>query len=355
MKNRTMRPEAMKIMEAFAGVDEELLARCEDAAGSFEAQAGEEKTGWKHKWNKKKNLYLWRLSSCAALLCLFAIGVLSWRGMEERSSDSMMYGNKEGKVFNNAAVLECETDGTGSGVFPEKENAVPLLPPAESESSGGADGATADITAAANGDLSGQVPKQETVNEWLEERKENEQVDKTDAVIDDDTVEYSFVDPRERELTEAEAGQVELLGGYIPTKLPAGYVFGAACFDSESLTLSWHKGMDGIMISIKAVDGEPPETVDVTKRECYDERLYEIPYGVTVPKEYFGTFNSPVFAKDDFSLEIVSSRMLSYSGDTGDTSTPRGRFSVLYDGVVVYFNGRGTPEQIWEMFSSIQE
>ena len=47
--------------------------------------------------------------------------------------------------------------------------------------------------------------------------------------------------------------------------------------------------------------------------------------------------------------------MKSYD-DAGDTDTPRGNFSVLYpDGVVVRFNGRGTAQEIWEMFCSMGE
>ena len=55
----------------------------------------------------------------------------------------------------------------------------------------------------------------------------------------------------------------------------------------------------------------------------------------------------------DFSLEIVESRMKAYE-DSGDTATPRGNFKVLYpDGVLVSFNGRGTAQEIWDMFCSM--
>ena len=58
-------------------------------------------------------------------------------------------------------------------------------------------------------------------------------------------------------------------------------------------------------------------------------------------------------AVKDFNLEIVKSRMKSYD-DQGDTDTPRGNFSVLYEGgVLIRFSGRGTAEEIWEMFSSM--
>ena len=45
--------------------------------------------------------------------------------------------------------------------------------------------------------------------------------------------------------------------------------------------------------------------------------------------------------------------MKSYD-DQGDTDTPRGNFSVLYEGgVLIRFSGRGTAEEIWEMFCSM--
>ncbi len=98
-----------------------------------------------------------------------------------------------------------------------------------------------------------------------------------------------------------------------------------------------------------------PATVDIARAEIYDVRLYEIPYGETVPEEYREVFQDPVFAVEDLSLEVIESRMASYN-DSGDTDTPRGNFRVLYpDGVLVRFNGRGTPEEIWEMFCSMGE
>ncbi len=52
-------------------------------------------------------------------------------------------------------------------------------------------------------------------------------------------------------------------------------------------------------------------------------------------------------------MEIVESRMKAYE-DSGDTATPRGNFKVLYpDGVLVSFNGRGTAQEIWDMFCSM--
>lgn len=112
--------------------------------------------------------------------------------------------------------------------------------------------------------------------------------------------------------------------------------------------------MDSILLGIEKTDSAP-DTVDIARAETYDVRLYEIPYGETVPEEYREVFQDPVFAMEDLSLEVIRSRVVSYQ-DRGDTATPRGNFRVLYpEGVLVRFNGRGTPEEIWEMFCSMGE
>ena len=154
----------------------------------------------------------------------------------------------------------------------------------------------------------------------------------------------------------AQAREDAVLGAYVPTALPAGYAFEEGHRVTESqepnMTLCWIRGMDSITLHLERT-ANPPATVDVEETESYDQRLYEVPYGETVPEEYRQTFDNPVFAVEDFNLEIVKSRMKSYD-DQGDTDTPRGNFSVLYEGgVLIRFNGRGTAEEIWEMFCSM--
>lgn len=154
-------------------------------------------------------------------------------------------------------------------------------------------------------------------------------------------------------LTEEEARGMET-GQYLPTDLPRGYSFESAAWYAENgiLHAGWKNGMDYIEISISRPEGDM-ETVDVGLPETYDVHLYEIPYGESVPEEYREVFSNPVFAWEDMSLEIVKCRMASRQ-DRGDTATPRGNFAVLYsDGVLVRFTGRGSAEQIWEMFCSM--
>ena len=162
--------------------------------------------------------------------------------------------------------------------------------------------------------------------------------------------------PQSQKLMLAQAREDAVLGAYVPTALPAGYAFEEGHRVTESqepnMTLCWIRGMDSITLHLERT-ANPPATVDVEETESYDQRLYEVPYGETVPEEYRQTFDNPVFAVEDFNLEIVKSRIKSYD-DQGDTDTPRGNFSVLYEGgVLIRFNGRGTAEEIWEMFCSM--
>lgn len=174
--------------------------------------------------------------------------------------------------------------------------------------------------------------------------------------VDESDVETGCVRLNAKDYTEQEIRSLDMLGAYVPETLPEGYGFTRAYsnldLDKENLTVCWSRGMDSIMLHLEMTDGTV-KTVDVEKPETYDERLYEIPYGETVPDEYRQTFDDPVFALEDFSLESVKSRMLVYE-DKGDTATPRGNFRVLYpNGVLASFNGRGTAEEIWDMFSSM--
>ena len=117
------------------------------------------------------------------------------------------------------------------------------------------------------------------------------------------------------------------------------------------MSISWSRGLDAIQVFMEQT--EDCDTVDINAPERYDERLYEVPYGESVPEEYREDFENPVFAWEDFSREVIESRMRSYE-DSGDTDTPRGNFGILFpDGVLLRFYGRGTVEQIWDMIQSL--
>lgn len=318
------RQEALKIMEALSGVDEELLERSE-AAGS-DGTAGKERHGsltWGY-WSRR-----------AAVFALIAVGAVSWGGY--------------------VLINESETGSDGATQFLSAESGQANGREAQSMQGNGSPG----MSGGAAMDEIAQAPDimpesyENVKQEDIEGKRDYEGVD---SLLTSNAAESEPCQPQleMRKLTEGEARELETLGAYVPSTLPSGYAFESARYDAEreTLTLWWSRGMDSVMLSVRQAGGV--ETVDVTRPELYDERLYEIPYGESVPQEYGETFRSPVFSKDDFSLEIVRSRVISYSGDSGDTSAPMGSFAVLYDdGVLVRFSGRGTPEQIWEMFATI--
>lgn len=339
------RQEALKIMEALSGVDEELLERSE-AAGS-DGTAGKERHGrltWGY-WCRR-----------AAVFALIAVGAVSWGGYmlineSEKGSDGAT-GNFSGDLAQaNGEEAQSMQANYVSGVPGDMLDGSMEFPPEPmaNYSSDVSGSVTMDEYAPENGSMPEPYEKVEQDIEGEGMRD----CDGADLPLKSNIME-SCQQLEMRKLTEGEARELETLGAYVPSTLPSGYAFESACYDAErgTLMLCWSRGMDSVMLSVRQ-EGVV-ETVDVTRPELYDERLYEIPYAESVPQEYWGTFNSPVFSKDDFSLEIVRSRVISYSGDSGDTSTPRGSFSMLYDdGVLVRFSGRGTPEQIWEMFASI--
>ena len=168
--------------------------------------------------------------------------------------------------------------------------------------------------------------------------------------------------PPQQKLTEAQARESGL-GDYVPEVLPAGYVFDEASLQTEAedsqspsdLRLTWSRGMDYITLHITRHEMQEISVVDVNAPETYDQRLYEIPLGDSVPREYWESVQNPVFAAEDLSLEVIETRMVSMAGDSGDTDTPRGNFAVLYSGgVLVEFSGRGTAEEIWNMFEGLE-
>lgn len=340
--DREGQERAMRLMEALSGVDERLLERC---------------------GRERKTRPLWRnMRAVAAAACLAAVGAVSWGGYQlsnlKMGSADLSGGAAENcvteegneaspreEVSGDAAQRENEAkeeetvtsrpESTGDTVEDEKQSDVLSGAEADSKERAGQE------MAADNGTQSGSVGMPENGGE-----------EETPVDVE------SCLPLKSEKLTEAESRSREALGAYVPGVLPEGYVFEEAYTlpdaSQANLTVCWTRGMDSIMLHLEKPE-KLPATVDVARRESYDQRLYEIPYGETVPEDYRESFWNPVFAAQDFTLEIVESRMKSYD-DAGDTDTPRGNFGVLYpDGVVVRFNGRGTAQEIWEMFCSMGE
>lgn len=170
---------------------------------------------------------------------------------------------------------------------------------------------------------------------------------------------------KQKEITQLEAAKLAVVGDYLPDAWPTrGSISQISCNDTageESLTIRWSYGdnIDNFELSIINMGDTQPVTVaDVSKPESYDERLYKVSHGETVPDEYSQVYADAVFREEEFTKECVAARIIAYMDDTGDTVSFRGRFGVLYrteDGkfVVVRFNGSGIVDEIWEMMESI--
>lgn len=326
---------AMRIMEALSGVDEELLERCSA---------------------RRKVRPLWRNARAfAAVLCLAVVGAAAWGGYQ---LSNLRMGSSDRTGGNGAWEAEAEWEASPSedpasgNTAPEEQETVVS---SEERNGDGKDQSWSDGLSdpeAGEGDTEGKT--QDTDGADHSGSTGMGGVEEGETVTDQE----SCLQLQAEKLTEEQSRNREALGVYVPEALPEGYVFESAYTVPEesqaNLTVYWRKGMDSIMLYLEK-PRKLPATVDVARREYYDESLYDIPYGETVPEDYREIFEDPVFAAEDLTLEVVRSRMRSYD-DLGDTDTPRGRFCVLYpDGVLARFNGRGTAEEIWEMFCSMGE
>lgn len=327
---------ALRILEALNGVDEELLQRSEARRRPYWTYGG----------------------AVAACLAIAAAGALTWNALRMSSGSGEAPDTALGELdyrpladLSSGAVKESQqmASGANPGGANPKENAEDGTKDSDhedgTEDSGRGDGSedTAENTPESN------VESAEAV------RKEEKQKNGFDGISDSEMELCEYPLDTRKELTQKEARGEAVFGAYIPETLPAGYTFENAWSSEEGITVSWTRKMDNIMISVSAVVPEDMVTADLEKPETYDERLYEIPYAETVPGEYREVFQDPVFLAEDLSLEVVRSRMKSVE-DAGDTNTPRGMFSVLYpEGILVRFNGRGTADEIWSMFCSVNK
>jgi len=397
------REGALRIMEALSGVDEVLLERSEIGQEAQKRQGDSKQRiaeGRDSTRRKRGRRPIWQLGrTWAAVFCVAALGFMAWGGKRTLSNDASLAGSGEIPLVHSVYYAGDNQNTDSAGMLAEGEGAVADEVISENNGAGSGSVAGGNGMRTENGlDGSGMKPEGEpggngtklenepdgngmkpdntadgngTESGNSEEigngagqsgRKESDGTDNHAGRSDTSSGEDKEIswqicvgttaDQREK-ITEEEARAVEGLGGYIPAKLPEGYQFGEAYWnaDSQCLAISWERGMDSIMLWLELAE-EDKEVIDVSKPETYDVRLYEIPYGDSVPEEYREVFDDPVFAWEDFSKEIVESRIKSIS-DQGDTNTPRGNFSILFpEGVLVRFNGRGTPEQIWEMFNT---
>ena len=341
---------ALRILEALGAVDEELLVRCGEASESMEST---QKTVKILKYRKRRKP-LWKMGrTWAACLGLLAVGFISWNGLRliapKGTSDSA--GNASGGAMNQNQSLSAE-DSTEGAVYEEKtETPADTMGEASSGETGDFDEAKAGDNQGSDGIINWESQTGMVQESDMEEKQKEIEIDLGSA----------FDTGALKSVTEKEARSWAQVGAYIPQNLPEGYCIESAYINPErqSVTMTWLRGMDHIMISVSSVEPGTVETVDISKPETYDERLYGIPYADTVPEEYRESVDNPVFDFSDMDfetgLELMNSRMISYD-DAGDTDTPRGRFSILVeDEILLYFNGRGTPEEVWNMLYSIKK
>ncbi len=390
-----MREHALRIMEALSGVDEELLERCsrtgsygagqetgaeyeerstqeagnrlsraEDEPGTGHGKGSGQRAGSPQEGGRKRRSRslgrrpVWRfLGTWAAALLFAAVGIAGWQGYQlfgRVGSDSGLGGST--MQDNGTEYMWTGMGGPQEGQKSEVEGGISEEVPEAGAADGteqeghkayGYEGADEEVAAPKDGD----VTKDEC---W--ETDGLQEPESVNAALESD--EEKCREMNARVYTEQEARSLEGLGIYVPDTLPEGYGFHRAYtnldLERENLTVCWSRGTDYILLHLEVTEGAA-ETVETEKPETYDQRLYKVPYGETVPEEYRQVFMDPLFALDDLTLEIIESRMTVYE-DAGDTDTPRGGFRVLYpEGVVVSFRGCGTAEEIQEMFCSMGE
>lgn len=346
------RQKAMRLMEALSGVDGELLERSEGVRTVIPF------------WRYGK-----QLAACFALVVMgaCAIGVYSVTGNNKNATGNA-YSLAPQAMDKNMSMAGAG-DGTDADMAPKEDyqQAAESFEKEPTMENGKA--ALEEQFMDASNSTQGQLNRQDDLQMPQTESVTNAPQDNKHILADSEKLESSPVDARAK-ITLQAAKEMERIGGYVPEKLPAGYQFESARGSSPAnsyldMSLCWCKGMDDIRLHITefyAVASMPKDVyetfqkriADPAKPETYDVSLYEIPYADTVPREYYEVFEHPVFKESDFSLEMVEARMKSIP-DAGDTDTPRGNFAVLYDsGILVEFSGRGSAEDIWEMFESIK-
>lgn len=338
MKNK--RDGAIRLFGALSGVDQEYLA-------ASEKSSTEHNTAFYNFTDFVRR----HAKPVAAVLCIAVLGV-SYLGYQTVLGTKSFDGGTNGASFAfriDTDKQECAEDKlmAEAGEQGAQEGLVGNGSP---ELQNGAESDNISDAARAQGKMS-----QEDLQDRLKEQ-----------TVATDSMSGSAY--RGEEMTQEQARQLAVVGAYLPKDWPAQgeitYLVGDATAGQECVTVGWTYAnqWDSFLLTVENLGNSLPEWVeealaDREKSEAYDENLYEIPHADTVPAEYFAVFQDPVFVEDDFDRDCVQARIVSNTGDSGDTGTPRGRFCVLYqDGdnyVLLHFNGRGSVNEIWDMMSSI--
>ncbi len=341
-KNIVPDERAFRLLEALSSVDEELIDRSEQATvADGAAKVGEGRENRKVLRFADFRRYAVKYGrSWAAVLCFAVVGFMTWSGYRFVSNFGM--GKMESAVDNAASGGmfydgEAETATSSSSVAltegVRQESAEEQKPDPNPE------------TDENNFDMA---------TNYLES---NEKGVGTDEIQVSGGTESVQVTGAKELMSLEQAREIEGMGDYIPTNIPAGYVFESAEYveETSALNVCWTKGVDSVFWHVEVVgDAYSLNMVDLAAEETYNVYLYEIPLADTVPEEYREIFSEPVCRAEDFCLEFVEKRMIFRGTDAGDTTTHRGNFAVLYpDNYLVRFHGRGTAEEIYEMFQGL--
>ena len=149
-----------------------------------------------------------------------------------------------------------------------------------------------------------------------------------------------------------EARQETAFAPYLPTEDLPGYgeFSGYLTYQEgnhNQLFVHWFRGYDQVSLSISLPEYiQDIPTVDVTRPEQYDLRLYPIPWCDSVPEEYRDMVSMPTFRAEDMSLAVVESR-----GHEKDTGGLTFSFGVLHQsGVLVEYRCDGlTAQAVWQL------
>lgn len=363
------RQGALRLFGALSGVDEDYLAACEDDPGAPAGGKGRRKAAERAGESRQESSgavrFIWKHGrAIAAVVCVAVLGV-SYLGIRLGIASGGSGKFAGGADNNSASVAE--------------DKAVPESTAAQGFGGNGRDTAQlAEPAEQADGGYSDNAKQKSDMNQIQELQQESEKELDTDLespisslseeMLQDDMAAVQ-IRHTYNEISFEAAKSVDVVGVYLPTVWPADgkmeNVSESGQPGEESVRVTWTYGnqWDSFVLTVTNLGTALPEwveaaTADVSEPEAYDESLYEIPYGESVPGEYHTVFQDPVFKQEDFSRECVAARISSNVGDSGDTDTPRGNFSVLYqaeDGnyVLVKFRGRGTVDEVWRVMHSI--
>lgn len=245
------RPEreenALRIMRALSGVDEELLARSEGMDGAAETK--EKKQGGNRKIVRFMNRHGRALAAC---LCLAVLGAaylaVEFRQKNEENDGS---GSDGASYIKDFQMDEAEAQGKTNAAYENREEAEGMSPDEM-------------------WDADGLMPNNHTDDVGAAETAGDQQ--KQNDALNEQT---QTANPRpQQELSLEEAKQCETLGAHIPETIPAGCDFVQATYEKTAsgsrLVLTWSDGRHLFRVKLsQTLFAEPEEAAAETGIAVY--------------------------------------------------------------------------------------